>query len=1768
MTQSRTAQAQSATFVGVDSTTQGTWKGNYGNQGYSIVNDTTSLPSYASISASGNSAYVWADPSTDVRALQHASSSNRVAACWYSYSTFTVDINLTDSNTHQLSLYCLDWETTTRQQKMEVLNGSTGAVMDTQTLNNYHNGRYVIWNVQGHVQIRFTTLYPNAVVSGIFLDPVTSHPSLGAAKFIGTDTSTQGTWKGKYGNQGYSIVNDATSLPSYASVNPIENSIYVWAASTTDVRALQKAASTTDRVAACYYQNSYFLIDVNLTDANWHQISLYCLDWETTTRQQSVEILDAGNENVLNTQTLSGYHNGKYLIWNIKGHVKIRCTTLYPNAVVSGIFLDPPVVNFPEVPAWAEDVIPTDSFSIGGFGPSVADAVNLATGEEENLPGPDMVVRNPVGPSPGYTRMYRSARAFQGYASPGLSPGWVDNYDLTLQAITPGTWGGLRLTYPNGGSDTLSPARDGSGNPTGAFGVPSGTPYLVTGVPAQNPGQWQSVTITFKDQSTITFAPDANNPDHYLLSRMTNPIGHSITLNRDAANGSRLTSITNDAVPQLALLSFTYQGAYLSTLTDVYGRQVQFSFGPAAGTTCLTSVSQIGSGVQFQTQWQYGYTAFGGGPLLSSVGVPDPSGSGNISTHPILYDGSGRVSSLIDANGNQRAYAYNGGSTQVLVTDPNGNSVETWGQNLGNLGTDIGSTDANNQTDSAAYDPILQYYPISVTNKNNQTATAAYDNAGNLLTVMGPLRLDQNASLITSFLYDYSQFSLGRVSEVATTGKLSTLYTYYPNGLVQTIQSPDPSGMSLRVTTTYTYTQLGNIATVTVPAPNNQLGATVTYTYNYTFDPLGNVIRTEALGEPLTVTDPMGNMTHFRYDAYGNLTSVIDALGNETDYVYNIADQCVQVIYPATGQTGPGRSYTLTTYRYPGGSAQSTALYDESGNLVRQVNQTSGKEDETLGVSGSVHPTNFGFDAQYRTTQLSDGNHNATQYQYDNVGNLQKQSYPGATGTTPYDIVQGTFDPNHNLKQRTDGRSLLTQYTYATDDDRLLQVDYQDGTHRQVTYDLQGRVTYLMDSAGSYTYTYNDLDQVVSYTVSYNSPLPQITIPPQTISYTYYPDGHRASMTAVTGTYTYQYDLDGRLTDVSNPWQNGSYHYNYDANSRLIEQQQYHFDTFYTYDAADQLTSLSNYSWYFPYYTNAPIPYLHSSFTNIQYDAAGNRTSMQTAYPLPFQSGQDGKVTYTYDNRNRLTRATSNTNLVDINDGTTSSTPGGGYDLSFSYDTADNITGITGSYSFVGNTNPVNIQPTYNADNQITSGTNGYVPSSFQYDGDGNPTTFAGMSLAFDGEDQLTSFTVPSGAGNHVYGFNYRSDGLRAWQDVPTQTGQPFPPQRVYYYYDGDRLLFEVTLDTLDTNDLTEVTAAYGWGANGLVQSYYYGEYLGTTTQQATFSRYAASFTTHSYVFDPSGNTVSVMDDMLEQQLYQFRPFGDYWGWYIAGSDGSLADVPVVSPNIGFSGQWGCYTDEEGYNIGLVLMGHRYYSTVFGRFLTRDPIDYDGGINLYAYTENNPVNRVDPSGLDFKDWIIGTFKGLWNSNADSHPLVGFIRIFAGSDFLRVKDSNGDEWSAMHDMEGFMVFYGAIAPEPVFPSGEVQGAFDFGPEFAPQSSPKKVPNPNGCLGDPSTRAQDAQIAAILEKWGWKVTHGPAGVKPQEWMKPEGGEQTGSARPDLTAIKTVNGDTYKARVNTVTMNKNGTPTTKELPGIKNIKALQKPGEFLAIVKKKNK
>ena len=157
------------------------------------------------------------------------------------------------------------------------------------------------------------------------------------ATFVKFDTAASGSWKGVYGQDGYIIANDSNAPPSYAAFAAFGANTYTWATSSSDLRALLKGASSIDRILSTYYSSSIYAFDVNLTGS--HQVALYCLDVDSTDRRQTISILDANTNAVLDTRNIADFHSGIYAIWNIQGHVLIRVTnTGGSNAVVNGIF--------------------------------------------------------------------------------------------------------------------------------------------------------------------------------------------------------------------------------------------------------------------------------------------------------------------------------------------------------------------------------------------------------------------------------------------------------------------------------------------------------------------------------------------------------------------------------------------------------------------------------------------------------------------------------------------------------------------------------------------------------------------------------------------------------------------------------------------------------------------------------------------------------------------------------------------------------------------------------------------------------------------------------------------------------------------------------------------------------------------------------------------------------------------------------------------------------------------------------------------------------------------------------------------------------------------------------------------------------------------------------------------------------------------------------------------------------------------------------------
>jgi hypothetical protein len=337
------APTGTAAFIKTDTTTAGTWKGVYGADGFNVIDDTASYPSYVTVTPSGNANYVWASSATDPRALQKASSTtDRIAACWFSGSSFTVDLNFTDTNTHQVALYLLDWDNYNgRAERVDILDANN-TLLDSRAVSSFVNGEYLVWNLSGHVIVRITNMNgpSNAVLSGLFFGAGGAPPSSGTAAFVKTDTTTAGSWKGVYGADGFNVIDDTASYPSYVTVTPSGNANYVWASSTTDVRGLQKAFSKGDQIAACWYTVSSFTVDLNFNDANTHQVALYLLDWDNYNgRTERVDILDA-NHTLLDSRAVSSFVNGEYLVWNLTGHVIIQVTNTNAssNAVMSGLF--------------------------------------------------------------------------------------------------------------------------------------------------------------------------------------------------------------------------------------------------------------------------------------------------------------------------------------------------------------------------------------------------------------------------------------------------------------------------------------------------------------------------------------------------------------------------------------------------------------------------------------------------------------------------------------------------------------------------------------------------------------------------------------------------------------------------------------------------------------------------------------------------------------------------------------------------------------------------------------------------------------------------------------------------------------------------------------------------------------------------------------------------------------------------------------------------------------------------------------------------------------------------------------------------------------------------------------------------------------------------------------------------------------------------------------------------------------------------------------
>jgi len=104
------------------------------------------------------------------------------------------------------------------------------------------------------------------------------------------------------------------------------------------------------------------------------------------------------------------------------------------------------------------------------------------------------------------------------------------------------------------------------------------------------------------------------------------------------------------------------------------------------------------------------------------------------------------------------------------------------------------------------------------------------------------------------------------------------------------------------------------------------------------------------------------------------------------------------------------------------------------------------------------------------------------------------------------------------------------------------------------------------------------------------------------------------------------------------------------------------------------------------------------------------------------------------------------------------------------------------------------------------------------------------------------------------------------------------------------------------------------------------------------------------YHFNAVGSTVAITDSGQNiVNKYAYTPFG------IIANQQETINQPFK-----FVGQHGVMTEPNGF----YYMRARYYDPEVGRFISEDPLGFDGGdVNLYVYVGNNPVLLIDPYGM-------------------------------------------------------------------------------------------------------------------------------------------------------------------------------------------------------------
>ena len=437
-------------------------------------------------------------------------------------------------------------------------------------------------------------------------------------------------------------------------------------------------------------------------------------------------------------------------------------------------------------------------------------------------------------------------------------------------------------------------------------------------------------------------------------------------------------------------------------------------------------------------------------------------------------------------------------------------------------------------------------------------------------------------------------------------------------------------------------------------------------------------------------------------------------------------------------------------------------------------------------------------------------------------------------------------------------------------------------------------------------------------------------------------------------TYEYAYDASGQLAKQTST-AGEEYNYEYDSLGRLIRSNEYNDGTFeqrteHIYDASNRLTKQS---WYNAGGTTT-MSYAYSTTTGLL--SSLNATVQNSSLP----------VTYTYQGTNQLrskaigsvmTKAynycynedggyrASLPNYVNYRDSSGNLI----YGDNCYYDSNGRLVKILDS----GSSTTTRATYGYDQQGQLTSATVGGTRYTYTYDTAGNiqskkvgstTTNYTYGNSAW--RDLLTAYggnTITYSGGNPT---KYYDGSTFTWTQGRRLATAKVGSTNISYTYDmaGVRSSKTVGSTTYDFTTLSGLVIRQTGG--GKTIDFVYDE-----NNQPLAMKY--NNTLYYYVLNAQGDVVRIVDSSRNTVAsYTYDPWGK-----IISSSGTLADINPLRYR-------GYYYDSE---TGFYYLQSRYYDPEIGRFINADSYastDATGllSTNMFAYCENDPVNKSDPTG--------------------------------------------------------------------------------------------------------------------------------------------------------------------------------------------------------------